>query len=274
MSAFDPNNRPTLRPFPLADLERRTDDCMAQIRAEARRIADETKAEILALRRTAEAELNEREAQLAREQEELDRKNQEFNEREAAFQNAAFEEARRLGFDEGKREGEALGYNEGLKTAQSEQSALIGEESERRLAELADRFLPTLETLTRNLGDLRQSLLAHWETNILQIAAAVAHQAIGRELSAMPDLPLDLLREALELAVGCTAVRIRMNPNDLETLRPRVEAMLSGFGHLTSTELVPDSKMLPGGCIVESSLGTIDQRLESRLERIIAELSK
>lgn len=263
-----------LQPFPFADLEQRTDGCMARIRAETRRIAEQTKAEIFALRREVEKELDQREKALDAEREDLARKSAELAEERERLRNDVFEEARKLGWEEGKKEGTALGYAEGKESAASEWSASFDEERQRRLNELSDSFLPALDAVTRNLGELRQSLLAHWEANILQIAAAIAHQTISRELPSMPELPLDLLRESMELAVGCTAVKIRMNPGDLEALRPQIETMLAGFGPLTKTELAGDPKISRGGCVVETSLGTIDQRLESRLERIISELSK
>ena len=108
----------------------------------------------------------------------------------------------------------------------------------------------------------------------MQIAAAIAYQTIMRDPAIKREVPLDLLREALELAMNCAALKVRMNPRDVEALEGPIRAILEETGNLATAEVVPDSKISPGGCVVESSLGVIDERLESRLERIVAELSE
>ena len=50
--------------------------------------------------------------------------------------------------------------------------------------------------------------------------------------------------------------------------------LLEETGNLAKAEIVADPKITSGGCVVESSLGVVDERLEARLERIISELSE
>jgi flagellar assembly protein FliH len=116
--------------------------------------------------------------------------------------------------------------------------------------------------------------MKHWEENALQIAGAIAYKMIERDPALKREVPLDLLREALELAMNCAALKIRMNPRDVAALEGPIRAILEETGNLATAEVVPDPKITPGGCVVESSLGVIDERLESRLERIVAELSE
>jgi flagellar assembly protein FliH len=124
------------------------------------------------------------------------------------------------------------------------------------------------------MAGVRHSLLKHWEENAMQIAAAIAYQTIMRDPAIRREVPLDLLREALELAMNCAALKIRMNPRDVEALQEPIRAILEETGNLATAEVVADPKISVGGCVVESSLGVIDERLESRLERIVAELSE
>ena len=46
------------------------------------------------------------------------------------------------------------------------------------------------------------------------MAAAIARRVIRRELTRQPEIPLALVREALELAAGSAQVRIHLNPAD------------------------------------------------------------
>ena len=65
-----------------------------------------------------------------------------------------------------------------------------------------------------------------------------------------------------------------MNPTDVATLKNRIKTVLEETGNLAKTEIVPDSTITRGGCVVETGLGVIDERLESRLQRIVEELSE
>ncbi len=260
-------------PFVFASLEKRTSDYLAQIRSEASRIATETKEEITRYRKEAERELSERENELNAEQERLRLKEEELQQREENLKNAAFEEERQRGFDQGKEEGEKEGYDRGLNQIRQEMELSLSEEKTKRLNDFLSPLQATMKQLIDQLSQSRRQLLERWESNLLQIATAIAHQAISRELNQHPELPLDLLRESLELAVGCASVKIRMNPEDLERLREKVNALLGEFGALTHIEILPDERISSGGSVVETAQGMIDQRIESRLERIISELS-
>jgi flagellar assembly protein FliH len=64
---------------------------------------------------------------------------------------------------------------------------------------------------------------------------------------------------------------IRVHPDDLPVLQQeqdRIAAALSG----RSFSIVPDARVQVGGCIAESSLGSLDGRLEVQLREIFATL--
>jgi len=262
-------------------LERKTSDFLDKIRAEARRVADETRLELDALRadfqRAANlerAELERRATEVAEARRRLDAETAALDERRRTLEQETFEKARQAGFDAGF----VAGKEEGTRQAAEEAAATIAVEVERGVEEktkaFCDAALEPLQKLTGEMAGVRYSLLKHWEENAMQIAAAIAYQTIMRDPAIKREVPLDLLREALELAMNCAALKIRMNPRDVETLKEPIRAILEETGNLATAEVVADSKIAVGGCVVESSLGVIDERLESRLERIVAELSE
>jgi len=141
---------------------------------------------------------------------------------------------------------------------------------------VAGQLAGSLAAIGRAVEEVRQSKqawLKHWERAAVHLAAAIARRVIRRELSRQPDIPLDLVREALELATGSASLRIRMNPKDLEVLGAQVEAVVKQFAPLAAAELAPDPTIEPGGCRVETRLGLIDQQYESQLRRIEEELN-
>jgi flagellar biosynthesis/type III secretory pathway protein FliH len=104
------------------------------------------------------------------------------------------------------------------------------------------------------------------------VAAAIAQRIIHRELERQPELALEWISEALRLAGGGGEIVLRMNPTDRENLGPQVERVAQAIGQLAPSQVVADPAITPGGCVVETRFGQIDQQIEAQLARIQEEL--
>ena len=263
------------------ELSRKTEDFLAKVRGEANRIVAEARGEAEAIKKETLAAferehdaLERRAAELEKVRKTLESDLEALEERRTALESDAFEKAQKAGFEQGKKEGFNEGYRKGEEKANEELETRIAEGIENRVQETANSALEPLQKLVREMRESRQALLKNWEENILQVAAIIAFQAILREPSLKGDVPVELLREALELAMNSATLKVRMNPTDVATLKNRIKTVLEETGNLAKTEIVPDSTITRGGCVVETGLGVIDERLESRLQRIVEELSE
>ena len=239
-------------------------------RVEIKQLKSETYGALLQERQSLEERVSTLEAarkQLESDTVELERRYQEM-------ETGAFEEARQQGFEQGVKEGREEGFRDGAEKARTTFEKEMEAEVARRVDEACKIATDPLRKLVAEMRGTRQALLRNWEGNILQISAAIAYQTIMREPALLREVPLDLLREALELAMNCTTLTIRMNPRDVANLNDSIKTLLEETGNLAKSELVPDPKITIGGCRVETSLGEVDERLEKRLERIINELSE
>ena len=106
----------------------------------------------------------------------------------------------------------------------------------------------------------------------MRLAAGIAARVIRREVRAQPEITLALVREALELAAGSPTVRVHLNPKDYKLLGTQVRAMIDAMSALGGAEVVSDAAIEQGGSRVETRFGTIDQQIESQLDRIEEEL--
>jgi flagellar assembly protein FliH len=175
-----------------------------------------------------------------------------------------------------KREAAALRQQaEAAGRAAAEQS--VQQRVEQVAEELTDQrvqsLLPALEQAAAGLRQAGEDWLAHWEAHALELASAIAARVIRRELSHAPEIPRELLREALELAAGSTHLRVRLNPVDQDVLGDSAKQLAAQLVPRASIEWLADPAISPGGCVVETEYGRIDQRIESQLKRIEEELA-
>jgi flagellar assembly protein FliH len=132
---------------------------------------------------------------------------------------------------------------------------------------------PALEQAVGAIERARGDWAAQWESQAVHLAVAIAQRIIRRELAGDPQIQAAYIREALELAVG-QQVRVRIHPDDRESLGRVAGQWLEQSLARASAELVADPSVSPGGCLVETQHGQIDQRIETQLARIEEELTR
>jgi flagellar assembly protein FliH len=161
------------------------------------------------------------------------------------------------------------GYEAGQKKGREEIETII----DQRLAAQLATLLPALQDVIAKIGHAKQAWLSQWEASAVHVAAAIAGRIVRRELAQDPEISLAIIRETLELAAGSSQLRIHLNPDDHETLGPQIESLVKELAQLGTTEILPDPQVTPGGCRLETAVGTIDNQLEAQLARIEEELT-
>ncbi len=146
------------------------------------------------------------------------------------------------------------------------------EEVEGLIAANLSPAVAALREVAAELQKAKQAWVMHWEADAVRLASAIAAKIIRRELRERPDITLDLVREALELAAGSPNVRLSLNPEDYKSLGLQVRTLVDAMSSLGDAEVTPDPGVSRGGCRVETRFGVIDQQIESQLKRIEEEL--
>jgi len=102
------------------------------------------------------------------------------------------------------------------------------------------------------------------ETEVVQLALAIARKILHRESEIDPMLLAGLVHVALEKLDGGTHVRLKANPADMEFWNEYF-AQRGGEGN---PELIGDAALKPGECALEAEVGTTQISLETQLKEI------
>ena len=188
---------------------------------------------------------------------------------EQLLQNARDEAAKLL--DQARHDAERIrseAEQAGQKAAAESLAQLVNREVAGRLGTM----LPAIEQLVSQLEDTRGDWLRHWEASAVKLATVIAERIVRRQLHEEPEIALDIIREALQLAAGSASVSIRLSPTDFQHLGSQVERLAETLCRLGPAKVVSDSSITSGGCRVETRFGAIDQQIETQLARIEEEL--
>jgi flagellar biosynthesis/type III secretory pathway protein FliH len=132
------------------------------------------------------------------------------------------------------------------------------------------------EKLTERLNIL-ENAIEQWylgaESELAELAVRIARHILQQEIALPHDTITALAKDALKNVVHASQVRIRLNPIDIPILEEHKSELLALSAHLRSIEIVDDPTIL-GGCIIDSSAGTIDATVPTRLELVETEIKE
>lgn len=150
-----------------------------------------------------------------------------------------------------REEGFARGLSEGRKAAEDELAGKVR----------------MLDGLIRALAAPLEDVDAEVEAELAQLAMAVARQLVRRELRTSPAEVIGAVRQALRaLPAHARKVKVSVHPEDAALIRAHLG--LGAGEH--AWDLVEDSMIGRGGCLVSSEHSRVDARVESRLAAIAA----
>jgi flagellar assembly protein FliH len=115
-----------------------------------------------------------------------------------------------------------------------------------------------------NFQKEREEYFSRIETEVVQLALAIARKILHREAQMDPLLLTGLVHVALEkLDVG-TKVRLRANPSDVHFWNE----YFAQTSAEANPELIGDASLKPGECALETEVGSTQVSLETQLKEI------
>ncbi|MGR3310238.1 MAG: FliH/SctL family protein [Candidatus Brocadiales bacterium] len=168
------------------------------------------------------------------------------------------------------------GYQQGLKDAMKDIEASKEETYHEGMKDGCKQAEDKLSAVFRVLQDaalqIQREKCDIWqksETEIIKLALAIAQRVVGYEVANNNHLIEKAVAAAIEQVGKRKIISIRVNPADVTKLK---DAKITTDSDNTF-EIVADQKIGPGGCMVETDFGCIDAQLETRMNKVINELS-
>lgn len=138
----------------------------------------------------------------------------------------------------------------------------------REAAEAASGLIQRLESDIAQLDADRTEVLGALEPQVLKLCMEIVEKVIRHEARTDPRVVTRVVKSCLRRVKDSEQVCIRVSPDELEEVmsrRDELAGLAQGLGEL---RIVDDRRVSPGGCVVESSAGDFDARIESQLSKI------
>ena len=139
-------------------------------------------------------------------------------------------------------------------------------ESEKALNQLKTQ-VAYIDKMVSTIAQPFRDLDSQVEEQLVQLAVTVARQLVRRELRMDPAQVIAIIRETVALLPAATRdVRVHLHPDDATIVREKLATPTAD----RAWTIVEDPVMTRGGCRVTTDTAHIDQRLETRIQNIMA----
>jgi flagellar biosynthesis/type III secretory pathway protein FliH len=119
-----------------------------------------------------------------------------------------------------------------------------------------------------SVGKLRSQLYSQVEREVVKLAIEVAKKIVHREVQADQEIIQTLVKVALSHVAEKSAVTVHLHPQDYNYLIEHKAELSSGSNDGQDIVLMADKAVDRGGCLIETSCGDIDARIEEEFREI------
>jgi flagellar assembly protein FliH len=163
-----------------------------------------------------------------------------------------FEEKRREAEEAGREAGHVEGYAEGK-------------------AEV-ERLIERVQVVLERSQDLRAEILADTEQQIIDLALLIARKVVKTISESQKAVVLQNIAQALKKIKARGTILIRVNIADLKLTTEHSKTFIQMMEGARGVQIVEDSSVDPGGCVIETDFGEVDARISSQLAELEAKI--
>ncbi|MFC1725551.1 FliH/SctL family protein [candidate division KSB1 bacterium] len=141
-------------------------------------------------------------------------------------------------------------------------------------SERVERALGTLKSIIEDATFKRTNILNNAEKDVLELASYLAEKVILKKIDLDKGIVVEVVKDTLKYISGEVKIKIKLNPEDIDSIKEVKEDFLSQFDNIAEMELVSDKAVNRGGCIIETDNGIVDSNISTRFEAVKEELFK
>ncbi|WP_066259151.1 FliH/SctL family protein [Neobacillus drentensis] len=157
-----------------------------------------------------------------------------------------------------KQQGFLSGFEQGKQEAESEYTSKI------QLAQ---------ELLTKAYKE-KKDIINESEPFVIDLAVQIASKIIQKELETKPEVLIEMIKQNLVYSNERSMISICVSPEDYTFVQNQRNQLLETLEGQIEVKILPEHSIEKGGCVIRTSYGSIDARIDVQLKEIKQALLK
>jgi flagellar assembly protein FliH len=159
-----------------------------------------------------------------------------------------------------KSEAYQQGYQEGVSRAEEDMRLKIAEMMEEARAVLSEAYRA------------RDVIIQEAEPFLVELSCDIAEKVVDRQLTVEPSYTLELIKKNLARKREQGVISLCVSPSQFTFVNAAREELTLAIDSQAELQILPDSTVKDHGCVIRSSFGSIDARIDTQLTEIKKEL--
>ncbi|MFB6363963.1 FliH/SctL family protein [Paenibacillus elgii] len=148
------------------------------------------------------------------------------------------------------------GYQEGLARAEAE------------LREQYDSMLQEASQILEQSYVLKQQIIQESEPFLIELSCSIAEKIVDRQLTLESEWVIELIQKVLSRRREQGIIALCVSPSQFSYIQDAREELLLHLDSQAELQIIPDASVQDRGCVIRSSFGSIDARIDTQLNEI------
>ncbi|WP_199617955.1 flagellar assembly protein FliH [Paenibacillus alkalitolerans] len=158
--------------------------------------------------------------------------------------------------EESRQSGFEAGYREGLQQA------------EREIRERYEALLHEAGQLIEHAHRVKEATISEAEPFLVELSLGIARKIIGRHVEGSPEWTVAHVKKTLERRREKGIVTLCVAPSQFGKMQDARAELSLAIDSQAELQIVPDNTVDEGGCVVRTSFGSIDARIDTQLAEV------
>lgn len=159
-------------------------------------------------------------------------------------------------------------YDEGINKAKLEADEII---SNAKLE--AEKNINDSIQVKNSIAEDYKNAMKSMESDIVELVMEVSQKVVAKEIE-KPDYIIGIVSEAIDKVASKKDTILKVSEKDYDYILESKEKILLNVEGFGDVEIMKESSLEPGSCLVESQFGIIDGSLKTRMSQIEKEVQR
>lgn len=164
------------------------------------------------------------------------------------------EDARQAGFSQG--------FQQGIEQAQVTVRQEYGDMLQEARAILEQAYI------------LKQQIIQEAEPFLIDMSCSIAEKIVDHQLTLTPEWTIGQIKKLLQRRKEKGTIALCVSPSQFAYVQDAREELMNAVDSQAELEILPDASVQDQGCVIRSTYGSIDARIDTQLKEIKAALQE
>lgn len=121
---------------------------------------------------------------------------------------------------------------------------------------------------------LKEQIIQEAEPFLIELSCAIAEKIVHTQLTLSPDLVIDYMKTMLSRRKEKGVVTLCVSPNQFAYIQDARDELLTTLDSQAELQILPDSSVADHGCVLRTTYGSMDARIDTQLNEIKSALQQ